>query len=370
MKKLVFFLAVGAAGLLAIATTNHTTSQLDGFVNGSPEIKSISTLAFGPDGILFIGDSKSASIFAIDTKDATRIEKSPAIEIKNIDQKIAALLGTQPQNITILDIAVNPASKNVYCAVHSIDGTPVLLKISGDKIDAVSLKDIAYSSVALNNAPAEDAKDQRGRPLRVSSISDLSFYDGKVMVSGLSNQEFSSTFRIIPFPFGNKQDQSSLEIYHAAHAQYETAAPIRTFTIGELGGKKYLIASYTCTPLVLFPLDELKPGTHVKGRTVGEFGSGNSPLDMITMKKGDDMLLIMSNSNRPVFKVKYKNIESYQGALTTPVEESFATAGVNFIQLPLTNVLQLDKLDDQQILVLQRKINGDLDLWTAGDRWL
>ena len=82
------------------------------------------------------------------------------------------------------------------------------------------------------------------------------------------------------------------------------------------------------------------------------------------------MLLIMSNSNRPVFKVKYKNIESYQGALTTPVEESFATAGVNFIQLPLTNVLQLDKLDDQQILVLQRRINGDLDLWTAGDRWL
>jgi hypothetical protein len=370
MKKFGLLMAVIAAGVITLALTTRNAGQSDEFINGTPEIRSISALAFNPDGLLFIGDSKSATIFAIDLKDGARIEKSPAIEIKNIDQKIAALLGTQPQNLSILDVAVNPASKNVYCAVQSGDGTPLLFKVAGDKIEAVSLKDVAYTSVTLNNAPAEDAKDQRGRPLRVSSISDLGFYDGKVMVSGLSNQQFSSTFRIIPFPFGKQQDQSSLEIYHAAHAQYETAAPIRTFTIGEVSGKKYLIASYTCTPLVLFPLDELKPGTHVKGRTVGEFGAGNSPLDMISMKKGDETMLLMANSSRPVFRVKMKNIETYQGSLTTPVEENFATAGVNFVQLPVTNVLQLDKLDDKQIIVLQRRNNGDLDLWTANDRWL
>src|SRR4029077_4423049 len=107
-----------------------------------------------------------------------------------------------------------------------------------------------------------------------------------------------------------------------------------------------------------------------KGRTVAEMGSGNSPLDMITMTKGGDQYLIMSNSNRPVFKVKYKSIESFQGNITTPVEENFGTAGVDFIQMPIVNVLQLDKLDDSQFILLQRKANGDLDLWTAGDRYL
>jgi hypothetical protein len=369
MKKIYFLLSVGLAGVLALAATNRASDLRDGFVVGTPEIKSISALAFGPDGILLIGDSKSAAVFALDTKDAANVEKAPAIEIKNIDQKIAVLLGTEAQNITIQDIVVNPLSKKVYCAVQSGDGTPVLLSITGDKIEVVSLKDINYSSIALNNAPAEDAKDKRGSSLRVSAISDLGFADGKVLVSGLSNQEFSSTFRSISFPFNNQQNQTSLEIYHAAHGRYETASPIKTFTTAELNGKKYLVASYTCTPLVLFPLDELKPGTHVKGRTVAEMGSGNQPLDIITISKGGNSYFVMANSNRPVFKVQMKNVEAYEGSLTTPVQENFATAGVNFVSMPVTNVLQLDKLDEGRMIMLQRKSNGDLDLWTSND-WL
>lgn len=370
MKKIYFFFALVMAGVIILASTNKHAGVRDGFVNGTPEIKSISALTFGPDGILFIGDSKSASVFAIDTKDTEKVEKSAPVDVKKFDQKVAAALGTEVQNITVRDLAVNPLSKKVYCAVQLSDGTPALLKVEGDKISAVSLKDVSYSSVELTNAPAIDAKDRQGRDLRVSSISDMGFYDGKVMVTGLSNQEFSSTFRIIPFPFTKQQDWSSLEIYHAAHKQYETFAPIRTFTVTEINGKKYIIASYTCTPLVLFPMEDLKPGTHVKGRTVAEMGSGNSPVDMITMRKGGESYLLMANSSRPVFKVKYKNIEEFQGSLTTPVEESFATAGVNFISLPVVNVLQLDKLDDTQFILLQRKSNGDLDLWTAGERYL
>jgi hypothetical protein len=370
MKKAWFFIVVAAAGLVILANTNKSAGTKDGFVNGNPEIKSVSALAFGPNGILFLGDSKSATVFAIDTKDVEKVEKAAPVDVKKIDQKIATALGTDVQNLTINEMVVNPISKKVYVGVGLADGTPALLKVEGDKITAVNLKEVSYTSMPLTNAPAEDAKDQRGRPLRGMSISDMGFYDGKVMVSGLSNQEFASTFRVIPFPFTKQQDQASLEIYHAAHAQYETMAPIRTFTVSEINGKKYLIASYTCTPLVLFPIEDLKPGTHVKGRTVAEMGSGNSPVDMITMKKGNESFLIMANSSRPVFKVKYKSIESFSGQLTTPVEEPFATAGVEFISLPVVNVLQMEKLDDSQFLLLQRKSNGDLDLWTATDRYL
>jgi hypothetical protein len=370
MKKLYYALAIFVAVVAMIAGTNRRDALREGFVNGTADVKSISALAFGPDGVLFIGDSKSASVFALDTKDNAKVEKAAAIELKKFDQKVAGALGTTVDNITIQDLVVNPVSKKIYCAVQMADGTPVLLKIEGEKIATVPFKDVSYSVVEITNAPAEDAKDQRGRPLRVSSISDVAFADGKLLVTGLSNKEFSSTFRSIPFPFTKVQDQSSLEIYHAAHKQYETFAPIRTFTTATLAGKKYLVASYTCTPLVLFPLDDLKPGVHVKGRTVAEMGSGNSPLDMITMTKGGESFLIMSNSSRPVFKVKYKTIEAFEGSLTTPVEESFATAGVDFISMPVTNVIQLDKLDDTQFVVLQRKSNGDLDLWTASERYL
>jgi len=370
MKKRISLLFLVLAATFILATTNESSSLRDGLTSGSPEIKSISALAFGPDGILFVGDSKSATVFAIDTKDNQSIEKATAVEIKKLDQKVAAALGTEVQNITFLDLAVNPVSKKVYLAVQLGDGTPALLTIEGDKVVAVDLKNVNYSSIALDNAPAEDAKDQRGRPLRVASISDLGYYNGKVMVSGLSNKEFSSTFRMIPYPFTKQQDWASLEFYHAAHKQYETFSPIRTFTVSEVNGKVSLIASYTCTPLVVFPLEDLKPGMHVKGRTIAEMGSGNSPVDMITMTKGSESFLLMANSSRPVFKVKYKSIEAFQGSITTPVEESFATAGVDFVSLPVVGVLQLEKLDNTQFIMLQRKTNGDLDLWTAGERYL
>ena len=92
-------------------------------------------------------------------------------------------------------------------------------------------------------------------------------------------------------------------------------------------------------------------------------------MDIITMKKGDESILLMANSSRPVMRVKYKNLESYAGSLTEPVGESYATAGVSFVTLPVVNVLHLDKLDDNQVIVLQRKVNGDLDLWSSADRW-
>ena len=366
MKKLFYSIAMTMILVLFIAA-NRSSENSYGMKKGTPGIKSISALSFGPDGILFIGDSKSASVFAVDTKDKTVADKPANVEIKNIDVKIAASLGTEVKNIRIKDIAVNPVSKKIYCAVENMDGTPVLLKLEGETIQPVSLKDIEFSTASIANVPGEDQKDNRGRSLRESVISDLNFENGSVMLSGISNQEFSSTFRVIPFPFTDKQQQSSLEIYHAAHGRYETNSPIRTFTTTTLNGKKYLVASYTCTPLVLFAMDELQPGKHVKGRTVGEFGAGNSPIDMITVKKGDNSFLVMANSSRPVMRVNYNKIAKYEGSLTEKVQESFSTAGVEFVTLPVVNVLQMDKLDDSKVLVLQRKANGDLDLSTLND---
>jgi len=363
MKKYIILLAslIGYLSTPTIANDPPTDFTKD-FVTGDPKIKSISALAFGPEGILFIGDSDRAKIVALDTQEDSDAELPEDLNMERVDEKIAAMLGTTADKILIHDMAVNPASKMIYVAVQLEDGSPVLLKTAGQSFEMVSLDEVSYSDIDLKNAVAADAEDGRGRSLRKWAISDLTFYEGEVMVSGLSNEEFSSTFRSIPFPFSDKQAYASLEIYHAAHGRYETYAPIKTFMPYELKGKSHLVASYTCTPLVIFPLDELQPGKHTKGQTVAELGNRNTPLDIISYTKEGKSYLLLANTSRALMKIDPVKIEAYSEYLTQPVEENSATAGVEFIALPYVNVLQLDKVNDTQVVMLQRMANGDLNL--------
>src|SRR5262245_61685694 len=97
---------------------------------GKAELKSVGELAFGPDGILFAGDSVGAAIYAIDTNDRKSARSAPPIEIKGINEKIAALLGATPDQILVKDVVVNPLSKNAYISVsrgRGPDAIPVIL---------------------------------------------------------------------------------------------------------------------------------------------------------------------------------------------------------------------------------------------------
>ncbi len=366
MKKLilrvvtcvVLFVTLLAAG---IEDTAETNPSIVNFISGNPGIESINALSFGPDGVLFIGDSKNATIIALDTKDTVAKESAEKIRIADIDTKIAASLGTTIDNIRVTDMAVNPVSKNIYFSINIVDGTPIVLKLIGDELENVSLKNVNYSKINLTNAISEEKKDRRGRSQRALAISDIKYHNGNLMVTGLSNEEFSSTFRSIAFPFNDTQEHASLEIYHAAHGRFETYAPIKTFSIVTLENKDYIMASYTCTPLVLFPLDQLKGGTHVKGRTVAELGAGNAPIDMITFQRDGKPYFLMSNSNRPVMRIDYDAITNYKSELTEPIK-GYGTDGVPYISLPMVNVLQLDNLDANNIVYLQRTSGGQLVL--------
>ena len=39
------------------------------------------------------------------------------------------------------------------------------------------------------------------RPIRTSTVTDMAYVDGTLLIAGLSNEEFSSKLRRIPFPF-------------------------------------------------------------------------------------------------------------------------------------------------------------------------
>jgi hypothetical protein len=322
---------------------------------GKAGLKSAGALAIGPDGVLFVGDTAGGAIFALDVADKATSKSSGNVEIAAINDKIAALLGTTADQIALNDVVVNPTSKNVYISVargKGPDAVPVILRVDpAGKITEVSLDNIKHASVALPDKPTADRQ-------RMDTITSIKYVSGQVLIAGLSNEEFASSLRSIPYPFQEYSKAAGIEIYHGAHGRFETNAPVRTFVPYEVGKKQSILAAYTCTPLVTIPMSDLKPGSKVKGTTIAELGNGNRPLDMIVYNKGGKPFILMANSSRGVMKLPADNLESYQG-ITSRIAEK---AGVPYETIAdLKGVQQLDKLNDSTALVLINA-NGSMDL--------
>lgn len=353
------------AGLLAV--TVQATHLSDSLKAGKPDLKSIGPLTFGPEGILFAADTKGAAIFAIATEDTAPAHGSHALKVEGVNQKVAALLGTSADQILINDLVVNPISRNAYLAVsrgRGPEAMPVLVRVNADgKLQSVSLDNVKFAKAVLPDAPTDGVVGQGNRQSnpRMESITDLGFLEDRVLIAGQSNEEFSSTLRAVPFPFRTVANGTSVEIYHGAHGRFETKSPVRTFVPFKVGNEPSLLAAYQCTPLVRFPISELKPGAKIKGTTIAELGNRNRPLDMIVYHKGGKDYLLMANSSRGVMKITTDNIERTE-AILAHVPDG-ATKGLAYETIKdWTGVDQLDRLDDQLALVLRRGESGALNL--------
>jgi hypothetical protein len=356
--------AIALTGALFTMGMVQAADPSASFKKGTPDIKSAGPLAFGPEGILFVGDTQGAAVFAIETGDRATTGAKSAVEMKDVAGKIAAMLGTDAKQVMVNDLAVNPLSGNVYLSVSRGRGTnaiPVIVRVKPDgKLDEVSMENIRFAKAEIPNAPAPGVK-VRGQEQRNESITDLAFADGRLFVAGLSNEEFSSRLIAIPYPFsGEGVDGAAVEIYHGAHGQIETKSPIRTFVTYKIGSEPYMLAAYTCTPLVKVPVSELKSGAHVKGTTIAELGNRNRPLDMIVYQKDGNDFILMANSSRGVMKIPT------EGAATEPgiKERVDGTKGLKYETIAeMKGIMQLDQLGDKQAVVLQQNADG-LDLKT------
>jgi hypothetical protein len=349
--------ALLAIGLVAsVGTAADLTASLK---LGKADLKSAGALAFAGDGVMLVGDSIGAAVFAIDTQDRTASTAKP-VDVKGVDAKIAAMLGTTPDQIMINDLAVNPISHKVYLSVSRGRGpaaVPVILRMdTGGKIQEFTLDSVKHAKAMLPNA-AESKEGGRSNP-RMEAITDLAFVDNQVVVAGLSNEEFSSNLRSIPFPFQTVSGGTSIEIWHASHGRFETNSPVRTFVPYTVKQEQLILAAYTCTPLVKFPVKQLKPGSKVQGTTIAELGAGNRPIDMIVYTKGGKDFVLMSNNSRGVMKMSMEGLEAHQ-AITKPEP---GTAGVPYTTLDLKGVDQLDKVDNNTAVVLQKTEGGSIDI--------
>lgn len=347
-----------------------------GLTIGSPAIKSVGPLAFGPEGVLFIGDNAGASIFAIDVGDPGNSGPAGPIDLENLDSSLAGYLGCSRDDVQIRDMAVHPDSRNVYLSVMRGAGDaaiPVIVRIDGrGTISDVALENVSFSATAIEDAADEDDPREVTRvKLRTVTVTDMSYVDGLLLVAGTSNEEFSSTFRRIPFPFTGDTSSNSLEIFHVSHGKYETAAPIRAFVPYQ--GNNSILASYTCTPVVQFSVSSFRPGELAHGKTVAELGAHNRPLDLISYERGEDEYLLVANDRHPLIKIACVDIDQ-QGPLTvpdqsldsSPADPVTAPVGVPRQLLPQEGVRRMANLDDERVLMLQEDQEGNLHLHTYG----
>jgi hypothetical protein len=346
------FLLALLALAFAVADTTTPANLTASLTVGKVQLKSAGALAFGPEGVLFVGDSVGGTVAEIDTADRQEARSGAKINIEGIDTKIAAMAGVTPDDIAINDVKVNPISKNVYLSVtrgRGPDAVPLIVRVNAaGQVSNVSLDNIKHASVSLTDAPA--ANPGARQDPRMMTITDMSYVNGNLLVAGLSNEEWSSALRSIPVPFKAAEEGATLQIWHSSHGRYETQSPVRTFVPYTIGGQSFILAAYTCTPLVKIPTSALKPGEKVKGVTIADLGAGNQPLDMVPYRKDGHDYILIANSSRGLVKLRADALESY-AAIDSPTKVD-GPAGVPYDKLELKNVQQLAAFDTASAVVL------------------
>jgi hypothetical protein len=370
---LVVGLSLAVSGIRSAANSEATTGV-------TPEFQHIGKLAFGPDGVIFAADAQEVSITALQLGERMAGGSPGTQNVPAIDRKVAGLLGIDPANLLITDMVVDPRTRNTWLSVMRGLGdgaVPVLLRVDGaGEIEVVSLDEVRYTRIGVPNPPPAETPlvlaggreipianypDQIDREglIGVQTITHMAYIDGNLFVSGLSNEEFASKMRVIPYPFRVADAGTSVEIYHGSHGQLETFSPVFTFVPYEIDGEPSIVASYLCTPLVKFPIAALEPGSKIQGTTIAEFGNRNRPIDMIVYEKDGQDYILLSNNQRGVMKVPTEPFGAAD-AIADPIPD---TAGVPFETIEsLDGVRQLDRLDASRAMLLVDAAGGGLDL--------
>ncbi len=325
---------------------------------GNPKLKSIEAIRFGPNGLLIIGSG--SEVITVETGDTKELTWTDA-KVDNIDQAIAGKLGLMAKDIEIRRIAVNPASKKLYAAVRSLKSNQyVVLTIDpAGKVEEFALENVKYQKYPL--AVGEKA---------VVKITDVVYAGGRIVAATQASDQFASrVFTIYP---GKAASQFYTETFHTGHNAIETKAPILCLMAYEDGAKTNIVGSFTCTPLVKYPIDDVEPNVKVKGTTVVELGKGNQPLSMFAYEK-DGKKYILVNVLRKFFiggavgpnpnwvcKVDHELLKETvnvdQKALWRVDPKGKASVSVTDRAVVATayhGVLHMDKLDNGRAVVIQ-----------------
>ncbi len=371
MKAILTSLLILAALPAFSAPVAVAPSLIDSPQTGGLELKSLSSISFGPGGLLLVAEPLSASLVAIQTGDVGPLKPSLEKSVADIGSVIAGGLGVKKEDITIKDLAANPASGRIYLAVQRRPDNAVLL-LSVDatgKVAPVDLSKLPWARITLPGSTAS----------KVTNITDVAFDGTRVFATGTCNEEFASRIFTIPVPIkhGGTASVFSAETYHVAHRKWETKAPIQSFIPYTSKEGTFVVGAFACTPVAKFKVDDLQSGAQVKGVSMVELGSGNRPLDLFSYsdKSGKEWLVVHTqrfkqNAFGPSkmwgarISMDHLNAtETNENAVRRDEKQSKGPEGIEIIDA-LFGAVQVDKISNTQAILI-RDTEGTLSLEVA-----
>jgi len=152
----------------------------------------------------------------------------------------AAVTDVCGSDATINDLAANPRTGTTFLSATTKEG-PAICRI--DTAGKLSLDDIPFASVTLPDSPEDKlvGRGRRKRNPRNDAITDIAFYEGRVLVSGLRSGDAPSSVCEFSFPFSSIDRGTGIAIYHAAHGKEEDYSAARTFvTLNDRRGTEFI----------------------------------------------------------------------------------------------------------------------------------
>ena len=378
-------LSVGSVGLrrppasaAARASVSASSVNARAMHVGPVTLRSAGVMSFTPDGTLLLADPMAAAVYAIDVAETFRDTSTTGVRIDDADGKIAAALGTTRDQIRVVDMVAHPLSQTLYFSLTRGRGTsavPLVVSVTkaDEKVTILPLENIRHARADLPDAPTPEAKTSWGALQRTISITHLAMADGQLYVAGLSNEEFASTFRRIPYPFDRAPiaPSTTVEIFHTSHNRYETAAPIEAFVPITLAGTPSVLAGYGCSPIAVFSRADLASQRHLRGKTVSELGGGNRPIDMVSYRAPDhNEYVLIANSDRTLTRFSLADLAAAP-AMTKAVGHAYEQGGVKYLAIASFGVVQLDNYNPANVVVLQRVADtGELQVRSIPTRFL
>ena len=352
--------------LAAVPTTCLAGKVMEKTQEGDPEIKSINVISFAPEGILLIGDGRGSQVIAVDTGDRSPQGKTFQ-PISDIAKELAARIGANPNGIEIVDMAVNPASGIAYIAARKQDdkSNVVFTVTPQGTINLLDLESVKYARVTLASGKAS-----------ISIITDVAWAESQIVASARSSESFSSKIFSIPVPLSQDTESRvfSAETYHVSHGRWETKAPMSVLIPVTENDQTYIVGAFSCTPVVKYNINAIKPGATVKGTSMIELGKGNRPIDMFVYEK-DGKPFVLANtfrfhhSRKPFGPSPYWTVKFQQGLLvgSDTVNENAvrrltsgyqpATDRIEMVEA-YHGVMQMDRFGSTQSLALRDTSKG------------
>jgi hypothetical protein len=340
---------------------------------------------FAPDvstdgsAVLFAADVARATIVAFELPSEEPAPEGAEVNVSQLGAKIASLLGVEKDDAVIRGMTVHPVSHAAYLSVargRGLEAGPALVRVgTSGQLTVVELDDLPVTSFQLDDAPAADdermdvwldGSEPTSQPREIhgvtlnlaqvpaarSTITGLAWVDGSLFVAGLSNEEFSSRLRQVSYPFDGSATETSVEIFHVDHGKYETQSPIRALT--SFDGGSSILASYTCTPVVQFSVNDLRGEGLVRGRTIAELGPMNQPFSIVSYDKDGEEFLLVSNTRHPLLKIPADAVAA-QSALSIPISEPDHSLGVPREELAHPGLTWMANLDRGSIVAVQNE---------------